>query len=305
MLALELEGGVPPQPQKLDRETLKGLKILRDYIIGLVTRNFFITYEMRGKQKQAALGDHAYTGVGSVILFFLARTGHEIISMRAVKLNDEGAIVDKSEGENVSGVEIYFRKRAESVPSPHPKRRVIFLRTNISDTHIQQQRGLIPLILSYGQYNTIVKAASYLMHMSIFDDIRTLILKRSLNIISDDTGIPYHFFSAVEGEWAVRLFGKYIRPNPGSKSFANRCQPDLRAAIKRSGEPLPFKFGYYLAKPNLLFARRLTPIEDPVFDHSAQGINTVYRGNSECTRGRQVIMGLKKSQKSQKSQKSK
>lgn len=294
MIALESEGVIPPTPTKLDQETRKGLRVLRDYIVGHVTRNFFITYEMGGKQKQAALGEHTYTGVTSVMLFFLVRTGHQILSARMIKITDQGKVVAASDpqGGNVTGAEITFRASAEADKAAGPVKRAIFLRANINDVKIHQERGLIALILSYGQYNTIVKAASYLMHLQVFDDIRSLILSRSLNIITDDTGVPYHFFKEDPKLWSVKLYGRYTRPNPGSKSFAKHCQPDLREAITREGEgELPFKFGYYLAKPNLIFATRRAPIVEPIFDRSgSHGISSRYRGNVECTKGKQVIL---------------
>ena len=292
MVALENEGVIPPLPKRFDKETRSGLKILRQYIVGHVTRNFFITFEMGGKQKQAALGDHSYTGVASVMLFFLARTGHEIVSVRLIKLSKTGELVDRATDEgNVSGVEIRFRTFSELTPSPHRTRRAIFLRTNISDIQMHTQEGLVPFILNYGQYNTIVKAASYLMHMSIFDDIRSLILSRSLYVITDDTGVPYHFFKEVPDQWRVSLYGKYTRPNPGSKSFANRCQTDLKRDMLKVGlGPLPFKFGYYISKPNLILAQRLTPIAEPIFDRSMNvGVNTIYRGDQKCYKGKQII----------------
>ena len=83
-------------------------------------------------------------------------------------------------------------------------------------------------------------------------------------MIIDDTGVPYHFFKEVPEQWHVDLYGEYVRPNPESKSFANRCQTDLkRDIIKQDLGALPFKFGYCLAKPNLIFATRLTPIAAP------------------------------------------
>ena len=305
LIALENEGLIPPLPTTLDEETLKGLKILENYVSGHVLRNFFITYEMGGKTKKAALGDHTYTGVSSVILFFLVRSGYEIISIRNVSLSSEGALVevqDKSliKESQVIGVEIKFKRNNEQLEQDAPEqealeqeaseKRVIFFKANISDTQIAQQQGLIKYILSYGQYNSIVKAASYLMYYSNFDSIRNLMLSRSHHIISDDTGIPYHFFKD-KPEWAIDLYGTYSRPNPGSKSFAKHCQPNLKSDMKAKGKGgLPFRFGYYLAKPNLLFATRQTEIIEPELDFDFyKGTATIYKGDKLCHKGKQYV----------------
>ena len=111
-------------------------------------------------------------------------------------------------------------------------------------------------------------------------------------MITDDTGVPYHFFNEVPDQWRVSLYGKYTRPNPGSKSFANRCQTDLKRDMLKVGlGALPFKFGYYISKPNLILAERLTPITEPVFDQAMKvGVNTIYRGDQTCSKGRQIIL---------------
>ena len=95
-----------------------------------------------------------------MILFFSVRTGHEIISMLKVKLSESAEVINAEHKRNVNGVEIYFRTRSDVTPSPHPTYRVILLHTNIADPYIKNQKGFTPLIMSYGQHNTIVKAAS-------------------------------------------------------------------------------------------------------------------------------------------------
>ena len=304
LIALENEGAIPPLPKALDKETLKGLKTLESYVRGHVLRNFFITHEMGGKTDKAGLGSHLYTGVSSLILFFLVRSGHEIIKMRSVSLSPSGRLKGVSDPSQltapyVSGVEILFRKLSESSEdkgnhqsSPALTQRVVFLKANISDTNISQALGLIPFILSYGSFNSLVKAASYLMHYSNFDSIRNLLLSRSHHIISDDTGIPFHFFNENPNDWRLELYGSYTRPNPSSKTFAKHCQLDFKKAMKEKGlGSLPFRFGYYLKQPNLLFATRQTKIKEPHIDFDLyQGISTVYYGDKNCQKGKQHLV---------------
>lgn len=298
MIALESEGAIPPQPNPHDKTLWRALRTLQNYVIGHAFRNFFITQEMKGKAKVSALGTYAYTGISSVILFFLVRSGHEILSVKPVTLTASGKLIERPSSSaptppQVSGVEVSFKRHASDTLAPVThEQRVIFLKANLSDTNIATELGLLSFILSLGELNSLVKAASYLMHYSNFDSIRNLLLSRSRHIVTDDSGVPYHFFTENPEEWSLALYGAYTRPNPGSKSFAKHCQPDLKVAMKAEGKgKLPFRFGYFLKQPTLISAARKVDITEPVIDFDLyQGTSTVYSGDKRCVKGKQHII---------------
>jgi len=85
-------------------------------------------------------------------------------------------------------------------------------------------------------------AASYLLHDSQFEKMRTIILSSADYVIQDDTGIPYRFLQ--QSPWRVWLYGRYHKP---IKRLRYGYQADLESAYKaKSNLPeLPFPFGYH------------------------------------------------------------
>ena len=268
----------------------QGLGSLRKALNTILGVNFFRTREMSGEYGGNRLGDNAYNGIGSALFVFLARTGNDLISARHVTLSEDGKVVDR-EG-NKGGpraVEVVFRKHSDLVPSPHRTQSMIYFSGNIADGALTRSRGLVPYIESQGEMVTFLKAASYLMYNRNFDDIRSIIMNRSTHVIMESSGIPYHFFANDTENWKVDLYGEYTEPIP---MFANRCQPDLKAAIKknRTGD-LTFRYGYNSYRSHLIFATRKTPIIPPVLDKSGgRGTTTVFHGDGKaCVGGRLAI----------------
>ena len=303
LIALEREGRLPRLPWRVTRPVSSSLKELRAYLAGHISRNFFITHEMSGKQGRAALGDSSYAGVTAVLLSSLALLGYEVLSYRAVSLSDDGDLLPLEErprltkgywAVEVTGVEVFFRARATPAAPAGEQKRAVFLRGNLNDERLHKQRGLARHILKRGEVNTLVKAASYLMHMRGFDDIRSLILSQSHRVVMDDTAIPYRLIRERAEEWGVELFGEYLRPPPSSRTFSKHCQPDLRAAFKeRPRAPLPFKFGYYVSQPHLLLLTRRAPAPrgEPLFDKSNRlGVEVFFKGAASCERGEQLLI---------------
>lgn len=128
----------------------------------------------------------------------------------------------------------------------------------------------------------MLKAASYLMYRASFDGIRSGVLGRSECILTDSSGVPFHYLD--NGRWNLRLFGVYRRPVP---LFRDRFQPDLFFAMRdedRRVEEMPFSYGYNYGpgQSHLIFASRRddNPKRAPVFDRSTSiGEHTVWANN--------------------------
>jgi hypothetical protein len=127
------------------------------------------------------------------------------------------------------------------------------LSVNLSDSRLRENQPFLGFLSSVQGSTTFLKATSYMTHKPEFSIIRDQVLAKSIAVLQDDSGIPYHFFAA---PWHVQLYGTYDHPYG---SFKWLQQPDLRKAYGTPGtKPLEFRIGYGYSKApsNLLLARR-------------------------------------------------
>jgi|GEM_PF-404168 len=294
MGGLEDIGEFPKAPDVLGETGAKGLEALRQGLHNYLATNYFITWQMLGThiyEHYTRLGEYAYNGASSLMMVFLVRTGHEIISIRRVTLDDSGAVVDaKNLTERPRAVEIRFREISAVTPNPKPEQKLIFFSGDLSDRAFSQTRGLLAYVESVGQYNTFLKAASYLLHSKKFDDVRSAILNRSRHLIMEASGVPYHFLKNDTENWSVRVYGAYRGP---IEPFPERCQPDLIDAVTTSKNgALPFRFGYDRRNFHMIVGERKTPIAPTKVDgDKGRGTDTVFiREGKSCTKGEHRIL---------------
>jgi len=253
LLGLEPVGQVPkfgPADGLALTSSMGAAMAALDEILGV---NFFLTNGMREE-----VGRNPYAGIAGIMAWFLVRTDHEILSGRLVTFTPEGELVDGKEG-----VEFVFRKRGST-----REQRAWYFPGDISDGGLAKRPGLVKFIEKRGELSTFLKAASYLMFRPTFDDMRSIILDRSRHVVTDDAGVPWHYFP--EKGFETRLYGQYHDP---IQLFARRCQPDLKATYARGptrGE-ITFDFGYTYFRPHLVHALKpaATAIASPAYDGSA------------------------------------
>ncbi len=240
MMGLESPGS-PPAPLSLAPwEVHRGLAGVRNALRTLLLLNLFRTAEM-----QADLRDNSISTTTGIMMFFLARSGREILDIRAVSVPASGR---SDEGAGVSGVEIRFRKGPGS-----PVQRALYLSVDLSDESLGTKPEFVAFVREKCAATTFMKSASYLLSYDNFQTLRKLILDRSRRIVQDDTAIPYKNFD--EEQWEITLFGRYRV----LEMFKGRFQSDLdRAVRQRSAGPLPFACGYGFipSKSNLMIAKR-------------------------------------------------
>jgi hypothetical protein len=253
LLGLEPVGAIPafgPGDAPALTSSMGAAMSALDEILGI---NFFLTNGMREE-----VGKHPFAGIAGIMSWFLVRTDHELLSARLVDVTADGALVAGK-----GGVEIVFRKRGS-----REERKAYYFSGDISDGGLAARPGLVRFLEAQGELTTYLKAASYLMFRSAFDDVRSLILDRSRAIVTDDAGMPWRYFG--EKGFETRLYGDYSDP---IKLFALRCQPDLKAAYAKGPVrgPLGFDFGYTYWHPHLVYAVRPAglPIAMPVYDGTA------------------------------------
>ena len=244
LVGLEPAGCVP---SKVEDFTPEYWPALRQGWQTAASMGFFKTENM-----QRDLAEGPASGVLPVLLFLIARAGNSVVDVTPAGITPTGALIasDDKAATETRGLTIHFED---------PRQRLRTLRyfaLNLQNRRLDRKPGTTKYLRALPPSGTLVKSASYLMHKRYFSTIRSIILDRSIVVIEDDSGIPYHYFFEPP-QWDVRLFGAYDQP---IDLFKTGLQEDLKAAYDaRTGvEPLDFSIGYKWRQneSNLLLAVR-------------------------------------------------
>lgn len=218
-------------PRGALENTLQNIQISLNTILQF---SFFKTKDMRED-----FGRGELKGVLPVIFVFLARTGKVIQSVEYVSL-DRGGQLTKAGG-SPHGAKISFID-----PATGAEKVLYFFSTDLSNDGIKGNPAVLRFTEQQGQANCFLKAASYLLHESRFDAVRSFLLNDSVTVLEDDSGIPVKYFST--DKCTLRFFGSYTEP---INLFKNYYQPELRQYYENSSpKPLTFSFGYQWNRHN-------------------------------------------------------
>jgi len=253
LMGLEAVGNLP----NFDKETPEWRDgffqdfetILSDFL----KRGYFVT-----KHMNESFGRGRVDGALPVMLFFLKRTGHSVVALRRLTVNDKGKwtespySVQRRTHKWPNGIRVDFVQTGDSVV-----RSVYYFSCDISDAVMTKDSPLYHLYDGLEAVTTFIKSGSYLLHYADFSNLRTMILGKSLFVLEDDTGIPYRYFKR-QG-WPIQLYGAYAKPIEDFPALVE--QKDLKAAYEDPAgnvKPLPFHFGYrWVSKvDNLLLMKR-------------------------------------------------
>jgi hypothetical protein len=195
----------------------------------ILSFSFFKTKDMRQDFERSQL-----KGVLPAILVFLARTGKEVNGVEYVSLDKGGAVAQGFQGAT-RGAKISFTDTATGTAKV-----LYYFTSDLSDEALKRNPGLLRFCEALGPANSLLKAASYLLHEGGFETVRNFLLQNSAAVLQDDSGIPVHYFTPEK--WTLRFFGIYTGPIDLFKKF---FQPDLRQYYTASSpKPLTFGFGY-------------------------------------------------------------
>lgn len=248
MIGLEPVGKVPDIrkiPEDFWENYFLALKTSMDDIL---TASFFKTKDMRKDFTTQEL-----KGTLPILMIFIARTGHKIVTVEPVEINDSGKIIDSRlekianhQYTQMHGVRITFEKDSTNNTTNNSQKCVYYFSIDLSDPSLSQKPEFELLLNSYGKTVSFIKSASYLMHSTNFSVIRSLILKHSYTHVQDDSGIPLKFFyeDKKNNKWQEPAFyGGYKAPIP---MFKNCYQEELKNKFADSTtvKPLPFRIGY-------------------------------------------------------------
>ncbi len=236
LVGLEPPGILPQLHKGGESALLKSLWKFEAAMNEILNHSFFHTLRMEKKLSQ----NNEFNNVFSILLFFMARMDYEFLSFRYVHLDHKGNLATrpaliKKEEYPAAGIELTVRQQGRK-----EIQKVIYISSDISDAGLSKHAGVFAYMQSRSKVATMLKAASYLMYRPSFDDMRNLILSRSSLVLTDPSGIPYHYFSGKT--WNIDLYGRYVNP---IKLFSYRCQPDLKKATSKfSKGTVPFEYGY-------------------------------------------------------------
>jgi hypothetical protein len=213
-------------PQVALLGTLQNIEISLNTLLSF---SFFKTKDMREDFQRAQL-----KGVLPVIFVFMARTGKEIDSVEYISLDKEGKVLQGQQG-SLRGAKINFIE-----PTSGSKKVMYYFTSDLSDDALKRNPSLLRFCETLGPVNSLLKAASYLLHSGNFTIARNFLLQNSVAVLQDDSGIPVRYFSP--DKWTLRFFGTYTGP---IDLFKNYHQPDLRQFYEASSpKRLTFGFGY-------------------------------------------------------------
>lgn len=245
--------GLLPDVTKIRPGSLHAeLQNIQTSLNSVLSFSFFITKDMK-----VDLQNHELSGTLPIIYIFLARSNKTIHDVSYAGIDADGKVQSSdtpvaAHSPLIPGVKITFTQGDSA-----SLQTLYYFSTDISDGGIKHTPGFLKFCASLAPGNSFVKSASYLMHESYFSTIRSFLLKNSLNIVEDDSGIPVSWFTPEQ--WDARYFGSYPGPIP---LFKHYLQPQLTAIYQKShAVPLDFRFGYrhYASESTLILATHKLP----------------------------------------------
>jgi hypothetical protein len=214
-------------------EVENGLNGLVTSLSTILQHSYFITKDMRHD-----LQSTRFRGVLPIFMVFLARAGHVVESVDAVRLDSNGAPLIYTSGQaTVPGLLI----RANGPGGP---KRIFYFSQDLSDDGLRPGSPFLRFASSLGRPAAMLKSASYLLHEGNFSTIRNHLLTNTCGVVEDPSGIPLRRFK--EYGWSINYYGNY----QGTIGvFSQYSQPDLMAAYRdpaNHAQPLGFSIGYLL-----------------------------------------------------------
>jgi hypothetical protein len=244
MSGLENSGPIPQLSDFSARTVDSEVGGVRAALGNLLKHSYFITSQM-----SSHLARH---GTIPILYVFIARSGKTIKEVSLVAIDKDGKLLSQGE----AGVEATAKGvKIVAAGEDGEEQTIYYFRTDLSNKGVQSA-GFIKFCESFGLGDAFVKSASYLLHNPGFSLVRDFLLKNTVSLVQDDTGIPLKFLDATE--WQIQPFGTYLAP---IREFSHAQQPKLVELFKKSSAgPLGFTVGYHWGKPsNLLLAVKAAP----------------------------------------------
>jgi hypothetical protein len=220
-------GGVPDVLHTTAATLPPVLKNLETSLYSVLNFGYFITKDMRKDlQNQEA------SGTVPLLMIFLARSHKHILDASYISLDGGGGVHPGGGKGAIQGIRFTFKSEQGG-----PVKTLYYFKTDISNSGIHGTPGFLKFCQGFGVGDSLLKSASYLLHIGEFSDIRNFLLNRSQTILEDDSGIPISYFTP--DKWTLRVFGNYVGP---IGLFKQNYQPQLEELFQKSN-PAPLNFG--------------------------------------------------------------
>lgn len=254
--------GDPTRLAKLDKKQLRAaLSAYRDAIAGLLALHDSTSENMRKLERGGIPGQLSFHITGMTAL------GFEPVSLRYITLDPDGKVhyltaaeieqlapkkakkvkggwVDTDFSEAFNNMELTFRKAGD------PKAPLIVHRhfaANLANKAFKDS-ALHKHLIAKGKFAAMTKAASYLLWLDGFSEIRDLLLGNMAWMASDSTGVPPRF--AKKAGFVQITYGTFTGP------FLEEAEKTTGEAMTKlwAAQPhrkLAFRYGYPDANANL------------------------------------------------------
>ncbi len=174
------------------------------------------------------------SGALNVMLFFLKQYNADLGKITLLKW-DNGTLkeMDVNDKSKADCVHIDFQIDKVS-------HNLYYFSQDLSNSGLKKRPYFNEWVSKQGTFCSLVKSASYLMHIDPFFDVRDFLIKNSIFHLQDDSGIKY--CDMLKNKKKVTLFGAYTQT---ISAFSHRGQPDMKKAYESKNIlGLPFSIGY-------------------------------------------------------------
>ncbi|MCW3077465.1 MAG: hypothetical protein JWO32_2074 [Bacteroidetes bacterium] len=252
MLGLEPVGKLPDLQKFKAGEALEYATDFKKSLGDIFDKSYFITKKMLNDFQSQKVN-----GLLPVLAFFIKKSGNDILDVKYLIRYKQDSISEvnydfKDNDHKPFGVRVDFLQEGK-------QKSVYYFKYDVSDKQFNDTTIFYKYINKNATHCiTYIKSASYLLHANFMSNMRKLILKNSVAVIQDDTGIPFKYFE--EGkDFDVKLYGQYTKPVSDFPYLS--LQKPLQEAFKRDSakvEKLPFHLGYHWGtkKDVIIYARK-------------------------------------------------
>jgi len=251
MVGLEKDGTVPDFSKIKESDVQIYLDGLRSSLRYFNKVGYFMTKQMNMDFSKSVLNGNLH-----LIMLYMARTGHSIISVTKQKVNDQGQLEEIPQS-SVSSKITYCVQIEFTDSLRERKRTLIYFPLDLSNGNMTAKPQFIKFMKSQGSFSSYMKSASYILHDGSFSLVRDVVSSLSTDILQDDTGLPYRILKA--NKYEMTFYGNYYRT---IKDFKNSFQQDLKTAFDKQATKykIPFNIGYsaWLTEMFLIHAKAAT-----------------------------------------------
>lgn len=252
LVGLEPIGQVPDLTKLRPWTVAESLRNLQGSLRTILSVSYFIT-----KQMKEELNTGAVYGTLPILYVFLVRSGKTIHDVNYVYLDETGTL---QPGDGVRVKSLARGVKIEFTAGTDERKTLYYFTANLSDE--RPRNAFLEYCKTFGQGDSLIKSASYMLHRSYFAQARSFLLAYSKVLVQDDSGVPIAYFDPTK--WKLQPFGAYLGP---LNIFLDENVYQLKLAqLYQKGQPKPLEFGigyqFRAKESNLLLATKTGEVSE-------------------------------------------